>query len=347
VSHEFGTPDIRLCNLLDKHSEWVMSFNRLSREMRQIVIDCAHLCRVFNLGQFVQGENLPSAFSTLKRELEKSESDSKKLLRALLFTTLCTIGGLMGAVTIEGCKFLDEKRGRQVSMAIEAMGDLTGDPIELYWNHIASRGSMLGMTKIDSIETKTLARLACITRCAGREELDALQTDWCSLSIADRCFLCSRLVADGISEQGFVFENLPMFFGNVKSNPYLTLKDGFDMLIESIGTIEGIIIEAGDTLTGTAICDVMEMAKIAGAVRSCFKFLQSAEALCLSPQLKRGGTPAYSTFYHRVFWKAATSAEDEGDINHQHIELRRFRRNQRFERSLEESLAGSYHDVMV
>ena len=144
--------------------------------------------------------------------------------------------------------FLDDERGPQVAMAIEAHGDLTGNPIHLYWTYIASRTSRLGLAVPASLEEKTFARLACITRCVSRAELTALKTQWFSMSATDRCFLCSRLVADGISEQAFVFEELPKFFANVKSNPTLTLKDGLNLLIDSIGRIEESILESGETL---------------------------------------------------------------------------------------------------
>ena len=152
------------------------------------------------------GENLPSAFGALKTELGEAASDSNKLLRAFLFTTLCVMGGAMGAATLEGCMFLDAERGRQVAMAIEAIGDLTGDPVEIFWTYVASRASQLGLAVPESVEEKTLARLACITRCVSREELTALKAHWFSMSTTNRSFLCSRLVADGISDQGFVFE---------------------------------------------------------------------------------------------------------------------------------------------
>ena len=69
-SSEAGNPEITLRNLLSSDQDFVKSLNRLSQEMRQIVIDCSHLYLIFNLGQFVQAENLPSAF----RALEVAES---------------------------------------------------------------------------------------------------------------------------------------------------------------------------------------------------------------------------------------------------------------------------------
>ena len=91
------------------------------------------LSEVQGLSIMSTGENLPSAFGALKTELGEAASDSNKLLRAFLFTALCVMGGAMGAATLEGCMFLDAERGRQVAMAIEAIGDLTGDPVEIFW----------------------------------------------------------------------------------------------------------------------------------------------------------------------------------------------------------------------
>ena len=47
---------------------------------------------------------------------------------------LCTMSGAMGMVSMEGSAFMNEERAGPVVMALEAIGDLSGDPVEQYWS---------------------------------------------------------------------------------------------------------------------------------------------------------------------------------------------------------------------
>ena len=163
-SKEVGIAEITLCNLLRSNIGAIPSFERVSPEIRQLIIDAAELSRYFHLGQLLQAENIPSAFSNLKIALDECPSDTDKLLRVFLFTMLCTMSGAMGMVSMEGSAFMNEERGWPVFMALEAIGDLSGDPVERYWLFIKHRVRTIGIESVESFEEKALARLSCLTR---------------------------------------------------------------------------------------------------------------------------------------------------------------------------------------
>ena len=122
------------------------------------------------------------------------------------------------------------------------------------------------------------------------------------MTAADRCFLCSRLVADGISQQGFLLKFLPLFFTNLQASPCLTLTDGFSLLIETVGALEEHIRQSKMFLTGTTVIDIFEMAKLASKVLTSRMFQQSTEFFNIFSG-SENGKQVFRIAYSREFWK--------------------------------------------
>merc|ERR1711871_1904528 len=208
------------------------SFERLTPTMQQLVIDCADLCVVFNVGQLLQGENLPSDLNNLETALKASTSNSNTPLRFFIFTVTCIISGVLGHVSMKGSVYLNEDRGWPLLMALETLRDESGDPVERYWSFIRRRVSLFGVRVEGTVEDRVLARLACISRVTRVSEMAYLREYWYSMTRNERCYVCSRLGSNGISEQAFLLQYLPQFFTAARANDCLTLSDTFHVLID-------------------------------------------------------------------------------------------------------------------
>ena len=125
---------------------------------------------------------------------------------------------------------------------------------------------------------------------------------------ADRCFLCSRLIADGITEPLLMFKFFPDYLDGLKKNPVLTFTDGFHVLIESIEMLEDFITQRGIMISGTAVVDISELARIASTVRTVRIFRRSVQFLEVRSADSDG--QRFRLLYPREFWTSVTSITD-------------------------------------
>jgi hypothetical protein len=110
------------------------------------------------------------------------------------------------------------------------------------------------------------------------------------------------LVADGISEQAFLLKFLPLFFENVQSNSCLTLDDGLNLLLHTLGQIEDYAQQAELELRATTVVEISEIAKMAAEARTLKLFKQSVQALVISSSTENGAR-VFRASYPRDFWK--------------------------------------------
>ena len=142
------------------------------------------------------------------------------------------------------------------------------------------------------------------------------------MSQSDRCFLSSRLVADGISQQAFLFEFLPLYMSNVQSNSALTLSNGLHVLVESIDRIEEYIKQSSYVLNGTTLLNVREMADLAGRVRTLRMFEQSVGFLKIVRKFL-GGNITFVISYSKEYLDSTLSQPVQSTLLRDHLERSR------------------------
>jgi hypothetical protein len=158
-----------------------------------------------NLGQFVQGENLPVNLM----EMQAIDAKSRELR---LVCELFDFAGVMGHVNAGGSMVMTEDNYQAFSAAIE---ELTKEPLgQSYHRYIAQRSRLVGL-QADTPEGIAMGRIAALSRAFKPEQGQAIQTAWATLSDEERQTLTAELTETGLDgHKGILVYYAPAVIAN-------------------------------------------------------------------------------------------------------------------------------------
>lgn len=162
-----------LLQALQKHPEISPSFQRLSDHHKGLIL--RGLEAEFNIGQFMQGENVPASLAGLKG-LDRDSLDF------YLLHALSDIAGAAGHVKPVGSVILTEPTYRNFDAAIRAIeGFSEGQTLKaVYENFLADRGKVLGLDTNNPIE-RALTRISLMLRASSSAEAREIRSVFTSL----------------------------------------------------------------------------------------------------------------------------------------------------------------------
>merc|ERR1712130_240637 len=101
---EDRSPERAVLQIMTSMPNLVPSVAALSSNMVELIRSTLTVHSSFNLGQLIQGENVPSHISILQKfVLQRGE----ELLKFYLFSLVCIMSGILGSKTLKGSLFMD------------------------------------------------------------------------------------------------------------------------------------------------------------------------------------------------------------------------------------------------
>ncbi len=210
-----------------KHTpEGVPSFKRLSQPHQKTIVES--LEPRFNIGQFLQAENLPANLSKLK-------GLSPKAMDYYLTHALYDIAGVVGHINPEGSKVMTNPLYNDFKQGIKFINQLsTGkSEVAVYNDFMAKKAKALQMA-YKTQQDVTLAKLAFLSRVGTPEEANIVKNAFHALSDKEKSILTKHLTKDGINDKGILIYYAPALLNNLKvvpnKQPQQALEKGFSIL---------------------------------------------------------------------------------------------------------------------
>lgn len=217
-----------LLTALRKYPDLVPSFGKLSSDDQNMIIK--GMSAQFNLGQFVQAENLPANLKGLK-ELSADELEFNNI------HTVFDVAGARGHVSSKGSLVINEPTHQFFSKAFKALNGLAqGRSLTEVYNHYLDLRASAFDISIFNPEDHVLIRLACMARCENSEQYDQVKKAFYDLPKHMRDTLISELNTNGINDHAFLLYYAPAMLVNARNaNP----KEGLVIAMEyMVGIIE-------------------------------------------------------------------------------------------------------------
>lgn len=179
---------------LRDHPEVSPSFQRLSLEYQGLMLD--GLRAEFNIGQFIQGENVPASLDGLKSIDEKS-------LKFFLLHALCDIAGAAGQFVQNGSAVMTEPTYQGFKDSISSIEGLSQGqtPDTVYDSFLGKRSSSLELD-ITQPRERAITRVCCMLRFSTLQEAKQVSEAWDSLPKNTQAILEAELNKNG-TEDGF------------------------------------------------------------------------------------------------------------------------------------------------
>lgn len=234
-------PEYGVAYAMEHMATLVPSVKLLPEHVYHLVESALLLNKDFNLGQLIQGENIPYSVALLEDlVVEKGE----RLLKFYLFVMVCVMSGLTGKVTLAGSLFLTEQNTVNLLNGVQCLQAVgRKNPEHIYWGYIRKRARQLNLEK-SSPEYLTFARLVCLTRTMDSKGLGILQDAWSRLETFDKKSLVNWFTADGLNTQALICSFLPNYFGNAIANPCIGLHFAFLNLLDLLDRLEDYMDKA-------------------------------------------------------------------------------------------------------
>lgn len=158
-----------------------------------------------NLGQFVQGENLPVNLV----DMQAIDAKSRELR---LVCELFDFAGVTGHVNAGGSMVMTEENHTAFSAAIE---ELTKEPLDRsYARYIERRAAMVGIDA-DTPEGFAMGRIAALSRAFGPAQGAIIQEVWDGLNDSERATLIDELTMTGLDgRKGILLYYAPALITN-------------------------------------------------------------------------------------------------------------------------------------
>lgn len=172
-----------LAHGLTNHPTLSPSFVRLPKKQQEWIL--AGLNTLFNMGQFMQAENVPASLLPLA-------SLTSEPLNFYLLHALFDIAGAAGHVKWNGSMVMNSETYRNFMLAIDVLRNITEgcNLKEVYWSYVQQRWASIS----DAPMNDSLARLCCMLRISKPDiTLDALKDAWGILSDMEKMILWREL----------------------------------------------------------------------------------------------------------------------------------------------------------
>ncbi|MEI8390560.1 MAG: hypothetical protein WCG23_11840 [bacterium] len=225
--HAVDHDDILLYAL--KHTpEEVPTFKRLSPEHKDTVV--RSLEPQFNIGQFLQAENLPANLTGLKNL-------DPKAMDYYLTHAVYDIAGAAGHVNPDGSVVMTNPLYEGFKQGINSIKRLSNGESEatVYNSFMQAKAEALQMP-FDTPKDKALAKLAVLSRAGSTGEAKTIRNVFESLSDEHQKTLTTHLNRTGIEDKGILLYYAPAFLQNLKGalkeQPEQALQKGFSTLAE-------------------------------------------------------------------------------------------------------------------
>lgn len=199
-----------LLEALRKYPELVPSFQKLSDDDKHIIVK--GMSAQFNLGQFVQAENLPANLQGLKK-LSEDE------LIFNHFHILYDVAGALGHVSSNGCMLLNEPTYQFFAMALQSIKMLPNKSLMDVYNHyLRARAALWGKHEIKNDKDRAFVRLGCMARCESSAEFDQVKAAFENKLLAKtQDILCKALNKNGVTDRGVLLYYGPAVICNARS----------------------------------------------------------------------------------------------------------------------------------
>lgn len=181
-----------LLDALMHHPEIAPSFARLTPHYQKVIVD--GLKPVFNMGQFLQAENVPASLSPLVG-LDRDALDF------YMIHVLFDIAGAAGHGKQNGSVIMTEPTYHGFRAGIEALGGLAEDKSvkQVYDGFLRVKADGLDLPMSSPTE-RAVVRLACMMRLTSPAEGKSLADTYASLSANTRAILDKELNVAGIGD---------------------------------------------------------------------------------------------------------------------------------------------------
>lgn len=240
-----------------KHTpEEVPTFKRLSNDKQDTIIKS--LEPQFNIGQFLQAENLPANLSGLKN------LDSRAMDYYLVHAVY-DIAGAAGHVNPKGSLVMANPLYEGFKQGINAMKGLARgeSEVDVYNGFIKSKAKAIDL-QFKTPQDKAIAKLAVLSRAGTPEEGQTVKQAFNQLSQENREVLTSNLNKTGIDDRGTLLYYAPAFIQNLKGaskeEPVAVLSKGFSILADIYKKADEITDKTQGVFT-VLISDVAKIAK--------------------------------------------------------------------------------------
>ena len=205
--------DAVLLTALSKYPSLSTSFQRLPAREQNVIIDS--LKPNFNIGQLIQGENVPASLNGLAQL--KQDALDFYLLHAIF-----DIAGARGQFIQNGSATMTEPTWKGFQSAIKAIEGLSHGhtPDDAYKAFLGIRAKQLGFS-VDSPRNYALARIACMMRLPSVEEMQTVRQGFEALPMDVRQTLEGELRVGGTADTIAI---LPYYAPAMLSNIRRTLE---------------------------------------------------------------------------------------------------------------------------
>ncbi|MCB0361513.1 MAG: DUF1152 domain-containing protein [Bdellovibrionales bacterium] len=268
VQSRTGLRDVDHDNILlvalERHPEISPSFQRLPRHTQQIMV--RGLQASFNIGQFLQGENVPASLTGLKG-LDKESLDF------YLLHAIADIGGAAGHVTSNGSIVMSNPTYEGFKSGVRAIEGLNRGrtEVEVYNDFLADKGRPFGL-QIENPKDRVITRLVAMLRASDAETVNQIREVFDSLPKNVQAILLKEMNLNGVND-GFATllyyspATLANLIGALKeARPDSHFKDGLAMGLTTLAEVyqHGRIMlkgREGDGVFTVLISAVAEAAK--------------------------------------------------------------------------------------
>mmetsp|Transcript_12408 Transcript_12408/g.24118 ORF Transcript_12408/g.24118 Transcript_12408/m.24118 type:complete len:1201 (+) Transcript_12408:28-3630(+) len=219
-----------LIKLLHEFPIALPSFARLDVDSQQLIMSCL-VASEFNFGQFLQAENLPANLVVVKNISHGQGS----ILGFFLFKLFAAMCGILGMKSLEGSLFMNEQMFKNFKVGLDVLNHLQHQsPQQVYHRFLSERATAQGLAfNAGSIESRAVARLACMSRAHDRAVGSEVLAAFRSLEEVERKQLVDFLDADGITVRpAFLLYKAPELLENGRKNQKVGLRRAVHMLLQ-------------------------------------------------------------------------------------------------------------------
>eukprot|EP00930_Biecheleria_cincta_P038917 TRINITY_DN26764_c0_g1_i1.p1 TRINITY_DN26764_c0_g1~~TRINITY_DN26764_c0_g1_i1.p1 ORF type:complete len:1324 (-),score=242.16 TRINITY_DN26764_c0_g1_i1:56-3970(-) len=281
---DYHDPEEAVLFIVNSLKNVVPSISHLQEDARSLLQDILISHKDFNLGQFLQAENSPTAVWRLQTRLEAEAGDGVESVKISLVAALALMCGLLGGLEPEawrGSKFLDELNCRGILMGLRSLRRMEERSCqEVYWNYMTKNAEILGL-RVTTLSDCAFARLLCLCRVKTPAALQSLHTIWKHLEYPDRLVLQECFLADGIKRHNLSLLYLPHCLANAQLNPAVGLFSMLLWLVDLIEIAQVRLSHSADAAVLESVIVLSDLASFAKKVKSKFTFQAAVDHIQL------------------------------------------------------------------
>lgn len=177
---------------LEKHPDISPSFSQLSKKHKEMILN--GLRTKFNIGQFIQGENIPASLEGLKN----IDADS---LKFYLLHALYDIAGAAGQAVQNGSMVMNESTHQNFESAIAALEKVSqgASLVEVYDQYLGGKAEQFGFDMAQPAD-RAVTRICCMLRVASKEVAQNVKQIFETLPKNTKAILESDLNKNGVDD---------------------------------------------------------------------------------------------------------------------------------------------------